>query len=95
MKRKKEHSRVTYVAGDSRKRRLHQLFKVCAVLLLPTLYLFYSLSGLYLMDVEISKLKEQIVWCLLHPLKVYNDKKPQYGSGGSFAVDDLQFSGVQ
>ena len=74
MKRKKEHSRATHVAGDSRKRRLHQLFKVCAVLLLPTLYLFYSLSGLYLMDVEISKLKEQIVWCLLHPLKVYNDK---------------------
>ena len=74
MKRKKERSRATHVAGDSRKRRLHQLFKVCAVLLLPTLYLFYSLSGLYLMDVEISKLKEQIIWCLLHPLKVYNDK---------------------
>ena len=74
MKRKKEHSRATHVAGDSRKRRLHQLFKVCAVLLLPTLYLFYSLSGLYLVDVEISKLKEQIIWCLLHPLKVYNDK---------------------
>ena len=74
MKRKKERSRATHVAGDSRKRRLHQLFKVCAVLLLPTLYLFYSLSGLYLVDVEISKLKEQIIWCLLHPLKVYNDK---------------------
>ena len=21
-----------------------------------------------------TKLKEQIVWCLLHPLKIYNDK---------------------
>ena len=74
MKRKKERSRATHVADDNRKRRLHLLFKVCAVLLLPTLYLFYSLSGLYLVDVEISNLKEQIIWCLLHPLKVYNDK---------------------
>ncbi len=37
MKRKKERSRATHVADDNRKRRLHLLFKVCAVLLLPTL----------------------------------------------------------
>ncbi len=37
-------------------------------------FLFYCLSGLYIIDVEMTKLKEQIVWCLLHPLKIYNDK---------------------
>ena len=35
---------------------------------------FYCLSGLYIIDVEMTKLKEQFVWCLLHPLKIYNDK---------------------
>lgn len=50
------------------------LIKVCVVLLLPTLYFFYSLSGLYIMDVELANLKKQILWCVLHPLRVYNDK---------------------
>ncbi|MFR8756133.1 MAG: hypothetical protein ACLVG5_04885 [Clostridium sp.] len=42
MKRKKERSRATHVAGDSRKRRLHQLFKVCAVLLCPRFIVLQS-----------------------------------------------------
>lgn len=74
MRKKKEKSRATYVAGDAKKRRLRMLIKVCVVLLLPTLYFFYSLSGLYIMDVELTNLKKQILWCVLHPLRVYNDK---------------------
>lgn len=74
VKKQKGKSRATHVAGDMRKRRLRSLFRVCVALLLPTLYLFYCLSGLYIIDVEMTKLKEQIVWCLLHPLKIYNDK---------------------
>ena len=66
MKKQKGKSRATHVAGDMRKRRLQGLLRVCVALLLPTLYLFYCLSGLYIIDVEMSKLKEQIVWCLLH-----------------------------
>lgn len=26
------------------------------------------------MDVELTNLKKQILWCVLHPLRVYNDK---------------------
>ena len=26
------------------------------------------------MDVELSNLKKQILWCVLHPMRVYNDK---------------------
>ena len=74
MRKKKGKSRATYVAGDAKKRRLRMLIKVCVVLLLPTLYFFYSLSGLYIMDVELANLKKQILWCVLHPLRVYNDK---------------------
>ena len=74
MKKQKGKSRATHVAGDMRKRRLQSLLRVFVALLLPTLYLFYCLSGLYIIDVEMTKLKEQIVWCLLHPLKIYNDK---------------------
>ncbi len=74
MRKNKEKSRATYVAGDAKKRRLRMLIKVCVVLLLPTLYFFYSLSGLYIMDVELTNLKKQILWCVLHPLRVYNDK---------------------
>lgn len=54
MKHKKDKPRAIYVAGDSRKRRLHQLLIVCVVLLLPTLYLFYSLSELYLLEIFFS-----------------------------------------
>ena len=74
MSRRQTKSRATYVAGDAKKRRLRMLIKVCVVLLLPTLYFFYSLSGLYIMDVELTNLKKQILWCVLHPLRVYNDK---------------------
>ena len=70
MRKKKEKSRATYVAGDAKKRRLRMLIKVCVVLLLPTLYFFYSLSGLYIMDVELTNLKKQILWCVLHINKI-------------------------
>ena len=46
MKKQKGKSRATHVAGDRRKRRLQSLLRVCVALLLPTLYLFYGLSGL-------------------------------------------------
>ncbi len=71
---KKKKSRQTFVAGNMKTRRLQSLMKVCVVLLLPTLYLFYALSGLYIIDVEMTRLKEQILWCLLHPFRIYNDK---------------------
>ena len=74
VKKQRGKSRATHVAGDMRKRRLQSLLRMCVALLLPTLYLFYCVSGLYIIDVELTKLKEQIVWCLLHPLKIYNDK---------------------
>lgn len=63
VKKQKGKSRAT-LAGDMRKQRLQSLLRVCVALLLPTLYLFYCLSGLYILDVEMTKLKEQIVWCL-------------------------------
>lgn len=44
MRKKKEKSRATYVAGDAKKRRLRMLIKVCVVLLLPTLYFFICLE---------------------------------------------------
>ena len=74
MSGKKKKSRQTFVAGNMKTRRLQSLMKVCVVLLLPTLYLFYALSGLYIVDVEMMRLKEQILWCLLHPFHIYNDK---------------------
>ena len=52
MKKQKGKSRATHVAGDMRKQRLQSLLRVCVALLLPTLYLFYCLSGLYIIDVE-------------------------------------------
>ena len=46
MKKQKGKSRATHVADDMRKRRLQSLLRVCVALLLPTLYLFYCLSGI-------------------------------------------------
>ena len=63
-------------------------------LLLPTLYLFYCLSGLYIIDVEMTKLKEQIVWCLLHPLKIYNDKSLSMVFCRRTFMDGFKFHGV-
>ena len=92
MRKKKEKSRATYVAGDAKKRRLRMLIKVCVVLLLPTLYFFYSLSGLYIMDVELTNLKKQILWCVLHPLRVYNDKSVSMVLVGGLLWMILSFS---
>ena len=66
--------------------------KVCVVLLLPTLYFFYSLSGLYIMDVELTNLKKQILWCVLHPLRVYNDKSVSMVLVGGLLWMILSFS---
>lgn len=55
MRKQKGKSRATHVAGDMRKRRLQSLLRVCVALLLPTLYLFYCLSGLYIIDVEMTE----------------------------------------
>ena len=52
MRKRKAKSRATYVAGNAKKIRLQMLVKVCVVLLLPTLYFFYCLSGLYIWEVE-------------------------------------------
>ena len=92
MRKKKGKSRATYVAGDAKKRRLRMLIKVCVVLLLPTLYFFYSLSGLYIMDVELTNLKKQILWCVLHPLRVYNDKSVSMVLVGGLLWMILSFS---
>lgn len=62
------------VAVDSKQIRLRTLVIFCFVLLVPTLYLFYCVSGLYLLEVDISHMKEQIMWCILHPVFCYNDK---------------------
>ena len=92
MNTKERRSRATHVAGDSRQRRLLTfLFKVVRFLLLPTLYLFYSLSGLYLCGCGNIKIERTDHLRLLHRLKVCNDKKLQYGSRGRFVVDDPQF----
>ena len=92
MSRRQTKSRATYVAGDAKKRRLRMLIKVCVVLLLPTLYFFYSLSGLYIMDVELTNLKKQILWCVLHPLRVYNDKSVSMVLVGGLLWMILSFS---
>ena len=55
MKKQRGKSRATHVAGDMRKQRLQSLLRVCVALLLPTLYLFYCLSGLYIIEVEILR----------------------------------------
>ena len=49
--------RAKRVAVDSKQIRLHTLVIFCFVLLVPTLYLSYCVSGLYLQEVDISHIK--------------------------------------
>lgn len=70
----KKKKRAKRVAVDSKQIRLRALVIFCFVLLFPTLYLSYCISGLYLLEVDISHIKEQIMWCMLHPVFCYNDK---------------------
>lgn len=63
----KKKKRAKRVAVDSKQIRLRTLVIFCFVLLIPTLYLSYCVSGLYLLEVDISHIKEQVVWCILHP----------------------------
>lgn len=70
----KKKKRAKRVAVDSKQIRLRTLAIFCFVLLIPTLYLSYCISGLYLLEVDISHIKEQAVWCILHPVFCYNDK---------------------
>lgn len=92
MGKHKGKSRATYVVGDAKTIRLRMLVKVCVVLLLPTLYFFYCLSGLYILEVELPRLKEQIWWCMLHPLRVYNDKSTSMVLVGGLLWMILSFS---
>ena len=64
---------------------------VCGFVTAHTLF-FYSLSGLYIMDVELTNLKKQILWCVLHPLRVYNDKSVSMVLVGGLLWMILSFS---
>lgn len=70
----KKKKRAKRVAVDSKQIRLRTLLIFCFVLLAPVLYLSYCVSGLYLLEADISHMKEQVVWCILHPVFCYNDK---------------------
>lgn len=81
MKKKKQ--RLKQVSASGKEVRLRTLLRFCLLLLPPALYLSYSVSGLYRMNVEVTRLKSQIVWCLMHPLFCYNDKTAG-GMGAGF-----------
>ena len=72
MKKKKQ--RCRQVSASGKEVRLRTLLRFSLLLLPPALYLSYSVSGLYGMNVEVTRLKSQIVWCMLHPLSCHNDK---------------------
>ena len=87
----KKKKRTKRVAVDSKQIRLRTLVIFCFVLLVPALYLSYCVSGLYLLEVDVSHIKEQAVWCILHPVFCYNEKDGR-GNGSRFSdMDDCQF----
>ena len=59
---------------DMRKTRMSKFRNLCIVTFPVAAYIFYGLSGLYTVEVDMSKLKEQLLWCLMHPLSIYNAK---------------------
>ncbi len=67
-------SKYVSAASDLKKMKMLKFRNLCIVMLPAILYVFYAISGLYTINFEIEKAKEQIIWCFLHPLKVYNDK---------------------
>jgi type IV secretion system protein VirD4 len=70
----KKKKRAKRVVVSSKKIRLRTLMIFCFVLLAPTLYLSYCVSGLYLLELDISHIREQMVWCMLHPYFCYNER---------------------
>ena len=69
----KKKKRAKRMAADSKQIRLRTLAIFCFLLLMPTLYLSYCVGGLYLLEVDADHIKEQIVWCIMHPAFCYNE----------------------
>ena len=69
----KKKKRAKRMATDSKQIRLRTLAIFCFLLLIPTLYLSYCVSGLYLLEVDAGRIKEQTVWCIMHPAFCYNE----------------------
>ncbi|MCR4717025.1 MAG: hypothetical protein K5656_07570 [Lachnospiraceae bacterium] len=59
---------------DMRKIRMSKFRNLCIVTFPVVAYIFFCLSGLYTVEVDMSKLKEQLLWCMMHPLSIYNAK---------------------
>ena len=59
---------------DMRKIRMSKFRNLCIVTLPFASYVFYALGGLYTLELDISRLKEQLLWCFMHPFLIYNDK---------------------
>ncbi len=59
---------------DMKKIRMSKFRNLCIVTLPFAAYVFYALSGLYALEIDISRLKEQLLWCFMHPFIIYNDK---------------------
>ena len=59
---------------DMRKIRISKFRNLCIVTLPVAAYIFYGLSGLYKMEIDMAHLKEQILWCMVHPISIYNAK---------------------
>ena len=47
---------------DMRKIRMSKFRNLCIVTLPFAAYVFYALSGLYTLEIDISRLKEQLLW---------------------------------
>ncbi|MCR5586756.1 MAG: type IV secretion system protein VirD4 [Lachnospiraceae bacterium] len=59
---------------DMRKIRMSKFRNLCIVTLPFAAYVFYALGGLYTLELDISGLKEQFLWCFMHSFLIYNDK---------------------
>ncbi len=59
---------------DMRKTRMSKFRNLCIVTLPVVAYIFFCISGLYTVKVDMSNLKEQLLWCFMHPFLIYNDK---------------------
>ena len=60
--------------ADIKNIRLRSLKRFCGLMFLVTVYVSFCLSGLYKRSFEIRYLKENIEYCLKHPMDCYNDK---------------------
>ncbi len=73
--KKRVSKRANHVAtaSDMRKIRMSKFRNLCIILFPIFIYVFYGLSGLYKIGFEMVKAKEQLIWCMFHPVKIYND----------------------